>query len=117
MGLLCSLYALEPISYSNLILGKRLTFLKVQNRQLGTRLVSGYIFEYGNSFTSLKTYVELPPNLQLYPRLTLGIFIADLFHTIAKASSIIISLHGQFFANTKSFELGRLSYHIYKFSF
>ena len=24
------------------------TFLKVQNRQLGTRLVSGYIFEYGN---------------------------------------------------------------------
>ena len=28
---------------------KSFTFLKVQNGQLGTRLVSGYIFEYRNS--------------------------------------------------------------------
>ena len=36
------------------LLGEKLvirekTFLKVQNRQLGMMLVSGYIFEYGNS--------------------------------------------------------------------
>ena len=33
--------------------------------------------------------MELLPILPSYPRLTLGIFIADVFHTVAKASLII----------------------------
>ena len=42
------------------------------------------------------------------PRLTSTTFIADLFHIIAEASSIIFYLHGQFFAIIKIFELERL---------
>ena len=36
------------------------------------------------------------------------IFIADVFHTVAKASSIIFNLHWQFFVEEKIFELERL---------
>ena len=35
-------------------------------------------------------------------------FIADVFHTIAEASSIIFDLRRQFFADAKMFELERL---------
>ena len=63
------------------------------------RLVSGYIFEYGNSCL---------PILPLYLGLTLSIFIADVFHTVVKASSIIFNLHPQVFADIKIFELERL---------
>ena len=55
--------------------------------------------------------VELPTlsNILLsYPTLTPTIFIANMFHTIAEASSIIFNLHRQFFADTKSFESERL---------
>ena len=44
------------------------------------------------------TKVELPPILPSYPRLKLEIFIADMFHTVAGASSIIFDLRRQFFA-------------------
>ena len=47
--------------------------------------------------------------LTLYPRLTPTIFIADVFHTIAEASSIIFHLRQQFFADAKIFGLERLS--------
>ena len=36
-----------------------------------------------------------------YPRLILTIFIADLFHTIAEASSIVFDLRPQFFGNLR----------------
>ena len=36
-----------------------------------------------------------------YPRLILTIFIADLFHTIAEASSIVFDLRRQFFGNLR----------------
>ena len=36
------------------------------------------------------------------------IFIADVFHTVAKASSIIFNLRWQFFVEEKIFELERL---------
>ena len=58
-----------------------------------------------NPLTNFKTKVELLPILPWYPRLTLEIFIADVFHTIAKASSIIFDLRRQFFAEVKIFEL------------
>ena len=48
------------------------------------------------------------PILLSYLRLMLGIFIANVFHTIAKTSSIIFYLCQQFFAATKIFELERL---------
>ena len=46
-----SSFVLEPISHGNHITRKKSlpTFFKLQNSSLGTRLVSGYIFEYGNS--------------------------------------------------------------------
>ena len=37
------------------------------------------------------------------------IFIADMFHTIAKASSIIFNLSQKYFADTKLFELKRMN--------
>ena len=40
--------------------------------------------------------------------LTSIIFIADVFHTIAEASSIIFDLRRQFFADAKIFKLERL---------
>ena len=43
----------------------------------------------------------------LHPRLTLAIFIAGVFHIIAKMISIIFDLRF-FFADTKSFELESL---------
>ena len=52
--------------------------------------------------------VELLPILLLYPRLTSGIFIANVFHAIAAASSIIFNLCWQFFADAKNRELERL---------
>ena len=61
----------------------------------------------------LKTKVELPPILPSYPRLTSRIFIANMFHTIAEASSVIFALCQQFFTDTKSFELERLKSYIY----
>ena len=36
-------------------------------------------------------------------------FIADVFHTTAKASSIIFDLRRQFFADAKIFELEKLN--------
>ena len=50
--------------------------------------------------------MELPPILSSYSRLTSGIFITDVFHTIADASSIIFV--GNIFTDAKSFELERL---------
>ena len=38
-------------------------------------------------------------------------FIADMFHTIAEVSSIIIDLHQQFFADAKILALERLWTH------
>ena len=35
-------------------------------------------------------------------------FIDDVFHTVAKASSVVFDLRRQFFADAKIFELGRL---------
>ena len=58
-----------------------------------------------NPLTNFKTKVELPPILPWYARLTLEIFIADVFHTIAKASSIIFDLRRQKIADVKIFEL------------
>ena len=55
--------------------------------------------------------VELPALstiLPLHPRLTPTIFISNMFHTIAEASSIFFNLHQQFFADTKIFESERL---------
>ena len=47
--------------------------------------------------------VQLKPILPLYPRLTSGIFIANMFHTIAEVSSIIFNLI--FVASKNYFEL------------
>ena len=61
--------------------------------------------------------MELPTwsaTLLSYPRLTTAIFIADMFDTIAKASSIFFWYY--FFANTNIFELERLEMS-YLFSF
>ena len=57
------------------------------------------------------TKVELPPFLPSYPRLMLGIFITNIFHTIAEVTSIIFDLCRQFFADAKIFELERLLFH------
>ena len=43
-------------------------------------------------------------------------FIADVFHTIAEASSIIFDLRRQFFADAKIFELERLPLDMHKIS-
>ena len=56
--------------------------------------------------------MELPTRsaiLPSYPRLTSAIFIADVFRTIAMASSIIFYLRREFFADAKSIELERLA--------
>ena len=52
---------------------------------------------------------ELLPILLLYPRLTLRIFIANMFHTIAEAGLVIFDLCWQFFGEANIFELERLT--------
>ena len=54
--------------------------------------------------TNFKSKVDLLPLLPLYPKLTLEIFIGDMFNTIADVSSIIFDLRLHFFANAKVFE-------------
>ena len=54
------------------------------------------------------TKVELPPILSSYSRLTSGIFIPGMSHTIAEASSIIFDLRRQIFTDAKIFEFERL---------
>ena len=46
--------------------------------------------------------------LPLCPMFRLAIFLADVFHKVPEASSIIFDLRGQFFADAETVELERL---------
>ena len=46
--------------------------------------------------------------LPLCPTLRLAIFLADVFHEVPEASSIIFDLRGQFFADAETVQLERL---------
>ena len=104
MGLLYSSFVPEPISHENLILlGKYLTYFsqrlkETTGNEVGLRL---HFWITKLSLTNFKMKVELPLILLSYPRLTLRIFTAHMFHTIAGASSIIFYLCWQFFCRRK----------------
>ena len=85
MGLLCSSLVLEPISHGNHITRKKAKLLFSKLHFWIRKL----------PLTNFRTKVELPTwsaILPSYPRLRPTIFIADVFHTIADASSIIFDL-------------------------
>ena len=82
MGLLCSSFILEPRSHNNLtLLGKKLTYFSQSSKyatgnKIGLRL---HFWIQKLPLSNFKTKVELPPILPSYPRLTLRIFIANVF--------------------------------------
>ena len=119
MGLLCSSFILEPVSHGNQKKKKKKLNYFSQSSTLATGNEVGLRLNFWIwklPLTNLKTMVELPTwsaILPLHPRLRLAIFIADVFHTAANASSVIFNLCQQFFANAKIFELERLNRQFY----
>ena len=101
MGLLHSSSVQEPVSPNNHIVRQKMLICFSAKRQLRMKLVS----DEGGSVILL-----------LYPRLML-VAVTDVFHTVAKASSVSFNVCRQVFATAKIFELERLMmekrYHLF----